>query len=147
TAMIAETGDRWRNRLEDGGLALSVDLPEVAVEINADERRLQQLLDNLLENSLRYTERGGRVRVGLTVGDGGAVVSLEDSAPGVPEEALQRLFERLYRVEVSRSRESGGAGLGLAICRNIARAHGGEVEAYASPLGGLGIRVTLPLAG
>jgi len=146
-AMITETVDRWRNRLEDGGLGLIVDIPEAAVEINADERRLQQLLDNLLENSLRYTERGGRVRVGLTVGDGGAVVSLEDSAPGVPEEALQRLFERLYRVEVSRSRESGGAGLGLAICRNIARAHGGEVEAYASPLGGLGIRVTLPLAG
>ena len=67
-----------------------------------------------------------------------------DSAPGVPEELYPRLFERLFRVEPSRSREFGGAGLGLALCRSIAHAHGGDIEARPSPLGGLWIRVSLP---
>ena len=73
------------------------------------------------------------------------MIDLQDTAPGVPTEALPHLFERLYRVEGSRSRESGGAGLGLAICKNIVDAHDGTIEAKSSPLGGLWIRVTLPL--
>jgi two-component system sensor histidine kinase BaeS len=144
--LITETAGQWRERMETAGLALAVNLPQSPIDINADGRRLQQLLGNLLENSLRYTDRGGQVRVSLTAEAGKAVVNVEDTAPGVPREAIPRLFERLYRVEASRNRASGGAGLGLAICLNIASAHGGEIEAYPSPLGGLGIRLTLPLA-
>ena len=70
-----------------------------------------------------------------------------DSAPGVPPEALPRLFERFYRVESSRGREGGGSGLGLSICRSIAQAHGGRLAADASPLGGLRVTLRLPLAG
>jgi len=73
-------------------------------------------------------------------------IDFEDSAPGVPAESLGRLFERFYRVEGSRSRANGGAGLGLALCRSIADAHGGEIRADPSPLGGLRVRVTLPAA-
>ena len=76
---------------------------------------------------------------------GWAVIHFQDSAPGVPEDELERLFERLYRVESSRNRNSGGAGLGLSICRNIVEAHGGTISAQTSPLGGVGITVRLPL--
>ena len=76
---------------------------------------------------------------------GRAIVTVDDTGPGVPPEALPRLFDRLYRVDPSRSRESGGAGLGLAICHAIVTAHRGEILARTSPLGGLGIEVSLPL--
>jgi two-component system sensor histidine kinase BaeS len=72
------------------------------------------------------------------------IVDFEDSAPGVPAEALPRLFERFYRVEGSRSRANGGAGLGLAIVRSVVEAHGGAIEAGASPLGGLRVTISLP---
>ena len=71
-------------------------------------------------------------------------ILFQDSSPGVPAADVDRLFERLFRVENSRSRTSGGAGLGLAICRNIVEAHGGTIAAEPSPFGGVSIRVTLP---
>ena len=73
-------------------------------------------------------------------------MEFDDSAPGVPSEALPQLFERFYRVEGSRSRANGGSGLGLAICRSIAAAHGGDIAAAPSPLGGLRVSVSLPAA-
>jgi two-component system sensor histidine kinase BaeS len=111
----------------------------------ADEARLGQLFSNLLQNAIRYTDSGGRLRVSSERKNGDVTVDLQDTEPGVPTAALPHLFERLYRVEGSRSRESGGAGLGLAICKNIVEAHNGTIEARPSPLGGLWIRVTLPL--
>jgi two-component system sensor histidine kinase BaeS len=111
----------------------------------ADAQRLFQLFSNLLENSLRYTDSGGQLRVRCEETDKLAIMHFQDSAPGVSEEALPKLFERLYRVESSRNRARGGAGLGLAICKNIVAAHGGEITALSSPLGGLWIRIQLPL--
>jgi two-component system sensor histidine kinase BaeS len=101
---------------------------------------------NLLENSARYTDRGGKVRVTLRTLAGRAVVEFDDSAPGVSGEALSRLFERFYRVESSRNRANGGTGLGLAICRSIVAAHSGDVSAAPSALGGLRVTVRLPLS-
>lgn len=112
----------------------------------ADAGRLRQLFANLAENALRYTDPGGRVRVVAAARDRTIEVDFQDSPPGVPESLLPRLFERLFRVEPSRSRALGGAGLGLTICRNIAQAHGGRIEARPSPLGGLWIALTLPRA-
>ena len=73
------------------------------------------------------------------------MVSIQDSSPGVPDAALPRLFERLFRVDKSRSRALGGSGLGLSICKNAVEAHGGTIRAAHSPLGGLLIEVVLPL--
>ena len=112
--------------------------------VQGDEGRLQQLLDNLLANSYRYTDAPGRVEISLEARAEALWVEIHDSPPGVPQEELSRLFERLYRVEGSRSRGTGGAGLGLSICRNIALAHGGHIEALASPLGGVCVRLSLP---
>ncbi len=85
--------------------------------------------------------------VRLACHNGQAIIDIEDSAPGVPDRELDRPFERLYRVEPSRNRTAGGAGLGLAICRNIVEAHAGTITAHSSPLGGVWISITLPLTG
>lgn len=115
------------------------------VHVFGDPARLQQLFSNLLGNSLRYTDPGGAVEIALAADAGHAMIDVRDSRPGVPPEHLPRLFERLYRVDPSRSRSTGGAGLGLAICRNIVEAHDGRITAQASPLGGLWVHVDLPL--
>jgi two-component system, OmpR family, sensor histidine kinase BaeS len=117
------------------------------LEIFADPSRLQQLFDNLLENSLKYTDAGGELLVRLAARGERVTVEFEDSAPGVPPEELERLFDRLYRVESSRNRALGGAGLGLAICKNIVEAHEGTIEALPSSKGGIVIRIELPLTG
>ncbi len=144
--VLRTTLDAFAGRVAEAGLALRCALPEQPLVVQADERRLQQLFNNLMENSVRYTDRGGVLAVGAgRSADGREVlVRFEDAAPGVPGDRLSRLFDRFYRVEASRSRASGGAGLGLAICRGIVQSHGGRIEASASPLGGLAMRVFLP---
>ena len=112
--------------------------------VNADADRLAQAFRNLLENSVRYTDAGGKVRVSARRDGAGVKIDFEDSAPGVPAEALPKLFERFYRVESSRSRANGGAGLGLAIVRSVVEAHGGTIAAAASSLGGLRVTISLP---
>ena len=131
--------------LAERELTLTTDLPDPPLTILGDAVRLHQLLGNLLENSLKYTEPGGRIVLALRTTANRAVITVDDSTPGVPVQALPHLFDRLYRVDDSRSRESGGAGLGLAICRAIAIAHDGEIMARPSLLGGLCIEVKLPL--
>ena len=115
--------------------------------IFADPGRLHQLFDNLLDNALKYTDPGGELVVRLECRGNLASVELADSPPGVTEEELERLFDRLYRVDSSRNRALGGAGLGLAICKNIVEAHEGHIRAFHSPKGGVLIRVELPLTG
>ena len=143
--LLEQAVDSYRERFAQRGVALEAALAAGA-RIFGDRDRLAQMLRNLLENSLRYTDPGGRARVSLRIVDGRATVDIDDTAPGVPAGALERLFERFYRVESSRSRANGGTGLGLAICRSIVAAHGGEIAAAPSPLGGLRIIVRLPLA-
>lgn len=142
TELAEQSAESFRNRLEERNIGLETELEDRFV-LSGDAQRLRQLLHNLLENSSRYTEDGGRVRLSLGIADEISLV-LEDSGPGVSDEQLARLFDRFYRAEGSRSRLTGGSGLGLSICRNIAEAHGGTIEAGHSPLGGLLIRVTLP---
>lgn len=136
--------DSMRLRFAQQDVRIELHLPERALSVNADEARLQQLFHNLLENSLRYTDSGGLLRIGVQETADWLQIDFQDSAPGVAAEMLPRLFERFFRSEGSRNRATGGAGLGLAICRNIAEAHGGTIEALAAPLGGLWIAIRLP---
>ena len=115
------------------------------IQVFADPDRLKQMFTNLLVNSYRYTDSGGKMKVNVSTGNKMVVVEIMDSAPGVDEDELPRLFERLYRPDASRNRRTGGAGLGLSICRNIVAAHDGRIYAGVSPLGGLKITVELPL--
>lgn len=135
----------YTERLAAQGLAFHHQLPEQAVMLQADYERMTQLISNLLENSYRYTDAGGQVQIRLQVQHEQAVIDLEDSAPSVAPEDLPRLFERLYRVEGSRNRATGGAGLGLPLCQSIVLAHHGSIEARPSDLGGLWLRIMLPL--
>jgi two-component system sensor histidine kinase BaeS len=146
TDILCEAIDRARQKLAERSLTLSALLLQDPVIVFADAERLAQLFDNLLENSQKYTDAGGTIDISLESDTGCATVNIKDSAPGVTEEERGKLFDRLYRVEGSRSRLSGGAGLGLAICRNIVAAHEGAIEAFHSPFGGIWIRITLPLS-
>lgn len=116
------------------------------VTIYGDNERLKQLFTNLLANAIRYTDEGGTIRISVDEEKQHLAVTFEDTPPGVSDADLARLFDRLYRVEGSRSRELGGAGLGLSICHSIAKGHNGTIEAGHSELGGLLVRVRLPLA-
>ena len=138
--------DHAAGRLAAASLTAHVEAPARAICVRGDENRLAQLVGNLLENSMRYTDPGGEIRVSLERREAHALLAWEDSKPGVPADALPRLFERLYRVEPSRNRGAGGSGLGLSIAQSIVQAHGGRIEAKASTLGGVRIEVLLPLA-
>ena len=133
-----------RSHFAAAGLELDARIPEQEIELYGDEDRLRQLLDNLLDNSRKYTHAGGRIQVQLRAQAQGIELIVEDSAPGVPAAALPKLFDHLFRVEDSRNRATGGSGLGLAICQRIVAAHQGSIEATESTLGGLAIRVQLP---
>lgn len=113
----------------------------------ADRERLRQLFVNLLENSLKYTDAGGTLKIGTEVAVDFIRIEFQDSKPGVSAQDIERLFERFYRVEGSRNRDSGGAGLGLTISKKIVDAHEGIISAHSSPLGGLLIRISIPVFG
>lgn len=143
--LVADVTERFRPLLTKAGLKLDVDLGgKAALDVLWDGKRIEQLLGNLLTNALRYTDAPGIVRVSLESARDRIIISVEDSAPGVPVDALPRLFEPLFRVDEARDRSSGGSGLGLAVCRAIVEAHGGRISAKDSNLGGLLIELNLP---
>jgi two-component system sensor histidine kinase BaeS len=149
--LAGQVAESFRERLAARGIALECrfdtrtgESATSTASIEGDPQRLRQLLHNLLENCARYAEPDGRVLVALRPDDGGLLLSVEDSGPGVADASLERLFERLYRIEQARSRAGGGSGLGLAICRSIVEAHGGRISAARSALGGLRIASWLP---
>lgn len=117
---------------------------ERSVRIEGDPARMRQILDNLLENCFRYAEEGAKVLVTLSRKGSRNILTVSDSGPGVDEYVLEALFERFFRVEGSRSRETGGAGLGLPLCRALAEAQGGTITAFHATQGGLGVRVAIP---
>jgi two-component system sensor histidine kinase BaeS len=135
--------ERVELTMSQAKLQFDVELPAEPVLIKGDRQRIDQMLLNLAQNSIRYTQAGGRVRVKLSVDDG-VHLTWDDSKPGVADTDIPHLFTRFHRVENSRQRALGGSGLGLAIVSNIVNAHGGYVAASPSTLGGLHIDISLP---
>ncbi|KQV45017.1 ATP-binding protein [Massilia sp. Root335] len=146
-ALARDQARGFETRLALAGLALELGPEPATATVCADPDRMRQVLDNLFENSLRYTAPGGRVHLHAHADGGRIRLHLDDSAPGVPDDALARLSERFYRVDASRSRAHGGAGIGLALCRRLVDAQGGTLAFAHAPLGGLRATITLPLAG
>lgn len=143
--VLKKTVSTYQPEFLSKGITLDIDLPEKRqADLSGDPERLRQLFSNLLDNALKYTDSGGRLQIMLQHHNKTVAVDFKDSAPAVPTTELDKLFDRLYRVESSRNRSTGGAGLGLAICRNIVEAHGGSITAQTSPLGGLWIRIEFP---
>ncbi len=141
--LVADAVDAHSDACAAKGLVLDADVQPRAF-VDGDARRLSQLLDNLLTNSQRYTDSPGRVHVAVQTSGKSVRLIVDDTSPGVPTSAMPLLFDRLFRVESSRSRAVGGAGLGLSIAKAIVEAHRGRIDAEASPLGGLRIVVELP---
>lgn len=131
--------------LGDAGIAVNTQLPNTPCWVHGDERRLQQVFSNIFQNVLRYVSAGAYVDV-ICRREGAQVhIDIQDSGAGVPDASLEALFSRFYRVEGSRSRSTGGAGLGLPICRTIIEAHKGRITAAKAPQGGLWMAIMLPL--
>lgn len=144
-AVLQATLRSFQTRFEERGLRLeeALHLPEVVMA--GDEDRLKQLFANLLENALRYADVPGVLRVWEQHTAKELTLHFVDSGPGVPETSLERLFDRLYRVDEARTREQGGSGLGLAIGKSIVAALGGRIKAANAPGAGLWIEIRLPL--
>ncbi|MDX6515201.1 MAG: hypothetical protein QOH73_867 [Gaiellaceae bacterium] len=136
---------RFQPAARRAGLALHVDARRAPV--NADERLLAMILDNLLSNAIRYTPAGGRVDLVLHRRRGELVLAVRDTGVGIPPQHQQRVFDRLYRVDEARDRVRGGSGLGLAIAQRAARALGGRLELESEPGRGSEFRLVLPAGG
>ena len=142
--LLRQRLDAAVGRMKEKSLELTANLPDQPIQITADPTRIAQLFTNLIENSIRYTDSPGEIRVHCHATDTHLEFSIEDSAPGVPAGLHQQIFERLYRVESSRNRGEGGSGLGLSICEAIVKAHHGNISAQDTQLKGLRIDVQLP---
>jgi signal transduction histidine kinase len=129
------------DEMSETGLDVAVETADKVV-IDGDPVGLRRLFNNLLENALKF---GRQARIRVYAADDSAVVEIDDNGCGLPERDLERVFEPFYRHESSRSRETGGIGLGLAVARSVARAHGGDATLRNRPQGGLTARVKLPL--
>jgi signal transduction histidine kinase len=134
---------RFEPLAREAGLTLSAPAEaERPLLVRGDPRRLEQLLDNLLMNAMRYVPRGGSVQVSVDRSGGNVVLCVDDDGPGFTEQDLPHVFDRFYRGD--RARTSGGSGLGLALVREIARGHGGQARAENRAAGGARISVEIP---
>lgn len=137
---------RWEQTFKAANITLGSDYGGLkSLSVIWDKPRIQQLLDNILSNSLRYTDAPGAVRITVLPVATGVAITIDDSSPSVEAAHLERLFDPLFRVEGSRAHVSGGSGLGLAIAAAIACAHDGSMRAAPSALGGLLVQIILPV--
>jgi signal transduction histidine kinase len=141
SALVMDSVASFRAQADTAGIALVTDAATALPEVAIDPVRLREVLSNLLANALRYTPRGGNVRVRVSASDGGLRVAVRDSGPGIAAEALPHVFDRFYK-----SDESRGAGLGLAIAKSLVVAHGGEISVTSQPGQGTEMRFTLPVS-
>lgn len=138
--------DLFSAEAAEKGIRLRMEDRAPEAQVNVDAQRTGQVIANLLSNALRYAPQGGEIVILIEQRGPQVCLSVSDNGPGVPEEDLLRLFQRFWRGDKSRSRSSGGAGLGLAIARQLVEAQQGHIEAVNLPQGGLQVMVSFPLA-
>ena len=143
--LTAATADQMSLLAEDKNIQVTCVTAE-SVWVEGDRARLKQVVVNLLDNAIKYTLQDGAITLTVSASNSHAVLEVEDKGIGIPAEALPRVFDRFFRVDKARSRELGGAGLGLSIVKSICTAHHGRVEASSLPGQGSRFRVELPLA-
>ncbi|MHB9150210.1 MAG: HAMP domain-containing sensor histidine kinase [Thermoleophilia bacterium] len=144
--LAREVTSSFQARAQEREIALEIDAPRAAV-VNGDPVTLATMVRNLVDNALRYTQPGGRVAVAVATTDEQVTVTVSDDGIGIPRDDRERIFERFYRVDRARSRETGGTGLGLSIVKNVAQAHAGSVRVQSAVGVGSTFTVELPAAG
>ena len=145
-ALAATTAEQMSLLATDKNIGVACDSAG-GVMVQGDRARLKQVIVNLLDNAIKYTPRGGHIALSVRREGSWAVLEVTDDGVGIPAEALPHVFKRFFRVDSSRSREPGGAGLGLSIVKSICAAHGAEVEVLSTAGRGSTFRVRHPLAG
>lgn len=144
-ALVRNTVDRYADRFRVAGVTLACEPGTDVAPIQGDGRRLEQVVENLLTNALRYVPNGGQVNVSVVATNGSVSITVSDDGPGFDEADVPHVFDRFYRGD--RARSTPGSGLGLAIVQEIVRQHGGQASASNGPAGGAVLSVTLPVAG
>ena len=144
--LVKEVVSGYADRAEERRIKLRTEV-EPGVALRGDRAQLGLLLSNLIDNALRYTPAKGAVCVRLNAAESRAVLQVHDTGQGIPAGELSRVFERFYRVDKARARQTGGTGLGLAIVRHVAEAHGGTVRVDSELGRGSTFTVALPVAG
>jgi two-component system sensor histidine kinase BaeS len=146
SALVKRVVEHFQPQAGSQQVRLEVTSPDNPIpSLSVDPIRLEQVLTNLLSNAMRYTPPGGHIELSLTANSNTVQLSIHDSGPGIPEQAMPYIFERFYRADKSRARAEGGTGLGLTIARQLARLHGGDLTASNHPSGGAVFTLTLPL--
>ena len=130
--------------MEEQHQELNVSLPDDLVAF-VDPAKIQQMVYNLLENAIKYTPSGGKIRIRLTRSGTNGVLEITDSGVGIPQTDLSRIYDRFYRVDKARSRSTGGTGLGLSIVKQVILLHDGEITVRSEEGKGTTFRVSLPL--
>lgn len=143
-ALVKRVVERFAHQAESNQIEMDFSSAS-CLPLLLDPGRVEQILGNLLSNALRYTPPGGNIALTLTSTPDSIQLSVHDSGPGIPEDALTHVFERFYRSDQSRSRSKGGSGLGLAIALKLAQAHGGSLSAANHPQGGAIFTLTFPI--
>lgn len=145
--MVIGARDRVALTAESAGVITQYEVPDDDVWVDGNREQLVSALANLLDNAIKYSEAPGAVVTCRAVVSGDEIaIAVHDNGIGIPEAHLDRVFERFYRVDRARSRDSGGTGLGLSIVRNVARTHGGSVSVASSPGEGSTFEIRLPIA-
>jgi two-component system, OmpR family, sensor histidine kinase SenX3 len=142
-ALAREEAERFEETAREGGRVIRLD-PTESATVSGSGRDLSLMIRNLIDNALRYTQPGGHVEISVTAGNDMVELAVSDDGIGIPIRDLPRVFERFYRVDRARSRETGGTGLGLSIVRHVAENHGGTVEVDSELGAGSTFTVTLP---
>ena len=135
----------WEKRVDSGAVTLSLEIPENLPPLEVDALRFEQVMLNLLENSVAYSNPPRRIVLSVMEDGNEMVVKVADNGIGIPPVDLPHIFERFYRVDKGRSRASGGTGLGLSIVKHIIQSHGGAVHAESELGKGTTIVIRLPL--
>jgi len=143
--LIRETVTALQAKATAKGLTISADLPDNLPEVNIDSQRIRQVMYNLVDNAVAHTGREGRITVSALRKEDRIFISVADTGEGIPPEDLPMIFERFYRVDKSRTRATGGSGLGLTIAKRLAEAHGGTIEVESQPGQGSTFILTLPI--
>jgi two-component system OmpR family sensor kinase/two-component system sensor histidine kinase BaeS len=147
--LLADTCRSFTHQAEERGVQLCVEVHEPLPECNADPQRIAQVFGNLVSNALRYTPAGGSVTLYACAQEDGSAIAfaVSDTGKGIAPDELPHIFDRFWRADRSRTRSSGGAGLGLAITRRIVEAHGGRIWAESEPGRGTTVHFVLPTDG